>query len=71
VISSIPVLWCSVLIPAIYGLDAIANRKIYETYMHSDQIAYPGKPKHYKLLGVQCGGWGKVVMEIRMEDRQK
>ena len=24
------------------GLDAIANRKIYETYMHSDQIAYTG-----------------------------
>jgi hypothetical protein len=22
-------------------------------------------------VGVQCGGWGKVVMEIRMEDRQK
>jgi hypothetical protein len=53
VISSIPVLWCPVLIPAIYGLEAIANRKIYETYMHSDQIAYPGKPKHYKLIGVK------------------
>jgi len=26
----------------ISGLDAIANRKIYETYMHSDQIAYTG-----------------------------
>jgi len=22
-------------------------------------------------VGVQCGGWGRVVMEIRMEDRQK
>ena len=22
-------------------------------------------------VGLQCGGWGKVVMEIRMEDRQK
>jgi hypothetical protein len=22
-------------------------------------------------IGVQCGDWGKVVMEIRMEDRQK
>ena len=21
-------------------------------------------------VGVQCGGWGKIVMEIRMEDRQ-
>jgi hypothetical protein len=27
----------------ISGLDAIANRKIYETYMHSGQIAYTGK----------------------------
>ena len=22
-------------------------------------------------VGVQCGGWGRVVMEIRMEDRKK
>ena len=22
-------------------------------------------------VGVQCGGWGHIVMEIRMEDRQK
>ena len=22
-------------------------------------------------VGIQCGGWGKVVMEIRMEDRKK
>jgi len=22
-------------------------------------------------VGVQCGGWGRIVMEIRMEDRQK
>ena len=22
-------------------------------------------------VGAQCGGWGKVVMEIRMEDRKK
>lgn len=24
-----------------------------------------------KDVGVQCGGWGKIVMEIRMEERQK
>ena len=22
-------------------------------------------------VGVQCGGWGHIIMEIRMEDRQK
>lgn len=22
-------------------------------------------------VGIQCGGWGRIVMEIRMEDRQK
>jgi uncharacterized repeat protein (TIGR04076 family) len=22
-------------------------------------------------VGVQCGGWGRVVMEVRVEDRQK
>jgi hypothetical protein len=27
----------------ISGLDDTENRKIYETYMHSDQIAYIGK----------------------------
>jgi len=27
----------------ISGLDDTENREIYETYMHSDQIAYTGK----------------------------
>jgi hypothetical protein len=27
----------------ISGLDNTENREIYETYMHSDQIAYTGK----------------------------
>jgi len=22
-------------------------------------------------IGIQCGGWGKVVMEVRMENREK
>jgi uncharacterized repeat protein (TIGR04076 family) len=22
-------------------------------------------------VGIQCGGWGKVIMEVRMEDREK
>jgi hypothetical protein len=22
-------------------------------------------------VGVQCGGWGQIVMEIRVEDRKK
>ena len=33
----------------ISGLDDIGYREIYETYMHSDQIAYIGKL--YQLFG--------------------
>jgi hypothetical protein len=22
-------------------------------------------------VGIECGGWGRVVMEIRVEDRKK
>jgi hypothetical protein len=22
-------------------------------------------------VGVKCGGWGRIVMEIKVEDRQK
>jgi hypothetical protein len=51
----------------ISGLDDTENREIYETYMHSDQIAYTGK------ITQHCGNnflidqtlfiWVKIVLK--------
>lgn len=58
----------------IYALSSAAN-----LIFTSNELLYAGvNPNEMRFkrtgcfdVGVKCGGWGRVVMEIRVEDRQK
>jgi uncharacterized repeat protein (TIGR04076 family) len=58
----------------IYALNALAM-----PIFTLNELLYAGvKPNDMRFkragcfdVGVQCGGWGHIVMEIRMEDRKK
>ncbi|WXG47564.1 MAG: hypothetical protein WED05_13055 [Candidatus Atabeyarchaeum deiterrae] len=58
----------------VYALNPIAMQ-----IFTLNELLYAGvKPNDMRFkragcfdVGVQCGGWGHIVMEIRMEDRKK
>jgi uncharacterized repeat protein (TIGR04076 family) len=58
----------------IYALSAVAN-----LIFTSNELLYAGAdPNEMRFkragcfdVGVKCGGWGHIVMEIKVEDRQK
>ena len=58
----------------IYALSAVAN-----LIFTSNELLYAGvDPNEMRFkragcfdVGVKCGGWGHIVMEIKVEDRQK
>lgn len=58
----------------IYALSAAAN-----LIFTSNELLYAGvNPNEMRFkrtgcfdVGVKCGGWGRIVMEIKVEDRQK
>jgi uncharacterized repeat protein (TIGR04076 family) len=58
----------------IYALSSAAN-----LIFTSNELLYAGaNPNEMRFkragcfdVGVKCGGWGRIVMEIKVEDRQK
>ncbi len=58
----------------IYALSSVAN-----LIFTSNELLYAGaNPNEMRFkrtgcfdVGVKCGGWGRIVMEIKVEDRQK
>jgi uncharacterized repeat protein (TIGR04076 family) len=58
----------------IYALSSVAN-----LIFTSNELLYAGaNPNEMRFkrtgcfdVGVKCGGWGRIVMEIKIEDRQK
>ena len=58
----------------IYALSSVAN-----LIFTSNELFYAGaNPNEMRFkrtgcfdVGVKCGGWGRIVMEIKVEDRQK
>ncbi|MBU7048384.1 MAG: TIGR04076 family protein [Theionarchaea archaeon] len=58
----------------IYALNAVAM-----LIFTSNELLYAGvDPNHMRFkragcfdVGVHCGGWGHIVMEIRIEDRKR
>jgi uncharacterized repeat protein (TIGR04076 family) len=58
----------------IYALNAAAG-----LIFTSNELLYAGiDPNEMRFkragcfdVGVQCGGWGRIIMEIRVEDRQE
>ncbi len=58
----------------IYALSSAAN-----LIFTSNELLYAGAdPNEMRFkrtgcfdVGVKCGGWGRIVMEIKVEDRQK
>ena len=58
----------------IYALSSVAN-----LIFTSNELLYAGAdPNEMRFkrtgcfdVGVKCGGWGRIVMEIKVEDRQK
>jgi len=49
---------------AVFGMHELFYAGVDPNEMHFKRFGC-------RDVGVQCGGWGKIVMEIRMEDRQK
>lgn len=49
---------------AVFGLHELFYAGVEPNTMHFKRFGCGD-------VGIQCGGWGKVVMEIRMEDRKK
>jgi uncharacterized repeat protein (TIGR04076 family) len=54
----------SALPPAVHGLNELYYAGADTGKMLFNKTGCPD-------VGVQCGGWGHIVMEIRMEDRKK
>ena len=58
----------------IYALSSVAN-----LIFTSNELLYAGaNPNEMRFkragcfdVGVKCGGWGRIVMEIKVEDRKK
>lgn len=58
----------------IYALSSVAN-----LIFTSNELLYAGaNPNEMRFkrtgcfdVGVKCGGWGRIVMEIKVEDRQQ
>jgi hypothetical protein len=51
----------------ISGLDDTENLEIYETYMHSDQIAYTGKKPQVRKSFKFDSGWHDITTFPRSE----
>ncbi|MEW6265335.1 MAG: hypothetical protein AB1641_19830 [Thermodesulfobacteriota bacterium] len=54
----------SVLPPAIFAANELFYAGVDPNTMRFRRVGCTD-------VGVKCGGWGRIVMEIRMEDRQK
>jgi uncharacterized repeat protein (TIGR04076 family) len=57
----------------IYALAALAN----PIYVANELFYAGGDPNEMRFnrvgcfdVGVRCGGWGRIVLEVRMEDRK-
>jgi uncharacterized repeat protein (TIGR04076 family) len=48
----------------IYGIQELSYAGVDPNEMRLKRVSCPD-------VGVQCGGWGQIVMEIRVEDRKE